>query len=92
MNELDIFSATELAKDYISNAGKEIGVELVLLTDSTIYGSLGWLFFYNSVDFIETGKDEFALAGNGPIQVLKTGEIKGISSAVSIEIAAKSIS
>jgi hypothetical protein len=43
---------------------------------STIERSFGWVFFYNSRKFLETGVTRYRLAGNGPIIVNKvSGEI-----------------
>jgi hypothetical protein len=35
----------------------------------TIEKPFGWVFFYNSKKFLETGEIGFALAGNGPAMV-----------------------
>jgi hypothetical protein len=47
----------------------------------------GWLFFYNTKDFIETGNWRSALAGNGPIFVDRSGVAKTLPSAVSWQVA-----
>ena len=49
----------------------------------------GWLFFYNSKDFIETGNPISALAGNGPIFVDRKGAVKVLPSAISWQVALK---
>jgi hypothetical protein len=33
----------------------------------------GWLFFYNSSEYLSTGNDQARLAGNGPIFIQKSG-------------------
>jgi Immunity protein 35 len=44
---------------------------------STIERPFGWVFFYNSQKYIETGVFRYRLAGNGPIIVNKnTQEIE----------------
>jgi hypothetical protein len=43
--------------------------ELALLEDSTLETEFGWVFFYNSVEFVRTGDMRFALGGNAPIIV-----------------------
>lgn len=35
----------------------------------------GWVFFYNSEDYVRTGDVIYALAGNSPIVVTRDGEI-----------------
>jgi Immunity protein 35 len=91
MKKYSLQDATQLVETYLQTAKSEIGLALVILSDETIRGESGWLFFYNSVEFINTGDVEFALAGNGPIRVLETGELTQLSSATSIEEAVKSL-
>ena len=45
----------------------------------------GWIFFYNSRDFVETSDATAALAGNGPILVTHSGEVSETPSAVAWE-------
>ncbi|WP_167761489.1 YrhB domain-containing protein [Duganella callida] len=35
----------------------------------------GWVFFFNSADFVRTGDYLTALAGNGPLMVLRNGTV-----------------
>jgi len=50
--------------------------ERVVLDDATIEKEYGWVFFYQSKKYLETGKINDALAGNAPIIVNKrTGEL-----------------
>jgi hypothetical protein len=49
----------------------------------------GWLFFYNSKEFIETGNPHARLAGNGPIFVDRSGAVKTLSSAAPWQVAIK---
>ena len=51
----------------------------------------GWLFFYNSKDFIETGNLSSSLAGNGPIFVDRGGAVKTLPSAIPWMVAIKSL-
>jgi hypothetical protein len=60
--------ARQLAQEYISRSG----LELALLDQHTIERDFGWVFFYNSKRYIETGDFRDALAGNAPIVVMKT--------------------
>ena len=42
----------------------------------TIEKPFGWVFFYNSKTYLETGEIRYALAGNGPVIVNKeTGSV-----------------
>jgi len=40
----------------------------------TIEDANGWIFFYNSLRFIQTGDSINMLAGNGPIFISKSGK------------------
>lgn len=49
----------------------------VLIEKSTIERPFGWVFFYNSEKFVNTGISEYRLAGNGPVIVNKdTGLVR----------------
>jgi hypothetical protein len=48
--------------------------------------SFGWIFFYNSKQFIDTGDFSYAIAGNAPIIINRmTGELSVTGTAHSIE-------
>ena len=44
---------------------------LVIVYSHTIEKPYGWIFFYNSKKFVETGIFSYTLAGNGPVIVNK---------------------
>lgn len=46
--------------------GQEAGDSLVILHGHTLEKPWGWVFFYTSKQFHETGDSRFALAGNAP--------------------------
>lgn len=49
----------------------------VVIETSTIEKSYGWVFFYNSKKFVESGISRYRLAGNGPVIVNKeTGAVE----------------
>ncbi len=43
----------------------------VVVEKNTIEKPFGWVFFYNSKRFVETGESRYRLAGNGPFIVNK---------------------
>jgi Immunity protein 35 len=43
----------------------------VVVDKNTIEKPFGWVFFYNSRRFVETGEFRYRLAGNGPVIVNK---------------------
>jgi hypothetical protein len=52
-------------------------LEFVVADENTIEKPFGWIFFYDSKKFLETGMDMYRIAGNGPVFVNKlTGEIE----------------
>jgi hypothetical protein len=42
----------------------------------------GWLFFYNSKEFIASGDPSACLVGNGPIFVDRSGAVKALPTAI----------
>lgn len=77
---IDRNKALSIAETIISNMPKDDPI--IILADYTIEVDRGWLFFYNSVDFIKNGDESAALAGNGPILVDRDGRARFVSSAV----------
>lgn len=60
--------------------------EVVLDERLTREEDFGWIFFYNSKEFFETGDSNFALAGNSPLIVDKeTGQIHKTGTAQPLE-------
>lgn len=60
--------------------------EMVIVEDSTIEKEYGWIFFYESKDFLESGKTRDAIAGNSPYIFNKyTAEIVETGAAHTIE-------
>jgi Immunity protein 35 len=79
--------ARALAKNAVAALAATSGDELDIIHSNTIDASEGWIFFYNSKDFIETGDLSSALAGNGPIFVDRNGVVKMLPSAIPWEVA-----
>ena len=44
-------------------------LEMVIVESATIEGEFGWVFFYDSRKYIETGDDAHAIVGNAPLLV-----------------------
>lgn len=61
--------AKEIAARYVSAFEPGAGMELMLIDGATLERDLGWVFFYNSRSFLETGNFRDALVGNAPIIV-----------------------
>jgi Immunity protein 35 len=74
--------SSDRAKALAEEAVAALGDEFAMISDKTIEVSGGWIFFYNSREFIETGNPISALAGNGPIFVDRTGAVRHLPSAL----------
>jgi Immunity protein 35 len=60
--------------------------DLVVVDDATIERDWGWVFFYNTARYVETGDRMHMLFGNAPFIVNRhTGEVRGTGTARSIE-------
>jgi hypothetical protein len=83
--------AKHLAEKSVDALAEANGDEYAVMHHATIEISEGWIFFYNSRGFIETGNFRSRLAGNGPIFVDRTGNLRHLPSAVPWQVAIKSI-
>lgn len=62
--------AQMLVEDELNNSNSEAdSVECVVLGDETIEKEWGWVFFYQSKAFVESGDFRDMLGGNAPIIV-----------------------
>jgi hypothetical protein len=61
--------AKKIAERYIAALEPTVGMKLMLIDDATIERNLGWVFFYNTRSFLESGQFSDCLAGNAPIIV-----------------------
>jgi hypothetical protein len=68
---LDINAAKSLVLSYLGSKRPPADDELVICDSDTRELDYGWVFFYNSKMFIETGDLRYALAGNAPLLVDK---------------------
>jgi hypothetical protein len=75
-NELSMINqeqARELVWTHIHRVNSS-NLELMILDEHTIETEFGWVFFWNSRLYIETGEFKYALAGNAPMIVDKLAE------------------
>jgi hypothetical protein len=66
---IDAVEAREVARKYIEAIEPSVGAELMLFDESTIERAVGWMFFYQTREFVETGIWSSALVGNAPLIV-----------------------
>jgi hypothetical protein len=75
---IDRHEATRLARASVPS-------EYVLLEEETLEESFGWVFFYQSPEFVRTGDFRDALVGNAPIVVLRNGDVHATGTAHPLE-------
>lgn len=69
---MNIKEAQRLVEEDLEQLSREQNsVECVVLEDETIEKSWGWVFFYQSKAYVESGDELDMLAGNAPIIVNK---------------------
>ena len=66
---IDKATAQQLVVDYLYKFPQARRYHYVIMEEYTIEKEYGWIFFYNSRRFLETGDESAALFGNGPIVV-----------------------
>lgn len=69
MQNITLNDAQTLAEEYISKL--DVDEELVVLDDETLTEDFGWVFFYNTKKFQETGDFRDMVGGNAPIIIDK---------------------
>ena len=83
---IDITEATRRAQKYVSGLNVDGEHMFVLQSDDTMEVSFGWVFFYNTDKFIESGDFRYAALGNAPIIVdARNGEVVVTGTAEPIE-------
>ena len=78
--------ARALVEQYLAEQDLTVDVDVVLLDDATIERPWGWVFFYESRQFVESGDSDEFLLGNVPLIVERgSGRLILTGSAESIE-------
>ncbi|VWD00086.1 YrhB domain-containing protein [Burkholderia contaminans] len=77
--ELTAEQAKKVAQLAITEAGWE-GCDAVVVDEYTQEFDVGWVFFYQSARFLETGEFGFSLVGNAPFFVSR---VSGYSAFIS---------
>jgi hypothetical protein len=71
---INIERAKEIALKKVSDIEKKSNVKLALLEDETIEFKYGWIFFYQSEEYVTTGNLNSLVGGNAPILIDKSDE------------------
>ena len=82
VNNLSFDEIQEFARAEVWRLGNAVGDEFELMLDRTAEVTLGWVFFFNSAEFIRTREITSSLAGNGPIFVSREGVIHHLPSRI----------
>ena len=79
--------ATESVKNELRRRCQIPGDSYVIVEKFTIEKHFGWVFFYNSKRYLETGNISDAIAGNGPVFVNRlNGRVEFCGSHKPIEV------
>nr|WP_315261187.1 YrhB domain-containing protein [uncultured Duganella sp.] len=81
MDAINQNEAWDIALSKVQELGRASGGDFEILAEETRTIELGWVFFYNSSNFVRTGDIKFALAGNGSLLVTKDGQISCLPTA-----------
>lgn len=84
--EFAIEQARSIALDRIKMLEALTDCELILLDAMTIERSFGWVFFYGSKAYVESGQPSDALAGNAPFVLMRAdGAVRETGTAMPLE-------
>jgi hypothetical protein len=78
--------AKQLVQSRLDIETGESGCSMVVIDSSTLERPFGWVFFYQSEDYLLTGNESSQLAGNAPLIVNRhTGLITVAGTAAPVE-------
>jgi hypothetical protein len=74
--------AKDRASVHLAAFAEEAECEVVIVDSATIERAFGWVFFYQSREYVETGDFAHRLVGNAPLIVNRlTGEVRSTGTA-----------
>ena len=82
MSNIDFRRAAEIARKQIEELANAVGDNFAIRPELTKEIGKGWVFFYNSVEFLSTGNPTSTLIGNGPILITRNGAIHILPTAI----------
>lgn len=88
---VDYERAHFLARQHVDAVSEQAGTECMVIDDMTAAIPEGWVFFYNSAEYLRTGDLIAALAGNGPLFVRTSGQVHILPTYSSWEEGVKSV-
>lgn len=72
--------ASEIARRELDRLAAAANDSFDLLLEETQLTDAGWLFFFNSSEFVRTRNSIDSLAGNGPLLVMNDGQVRQLPS------------
>lgn len=87
----DLEDAYFLAHKRVEDLAQAAGDEFEILRELTVEVQQGWIFFYNTADFVRTNNFSSSLAGNGPVLVTHAGVVHELPSGIPWEEAVQKI-
>jgi Immunity protein 35 len=82
MHRLDVGSAEVIARERVNKLAEAAGDQFEILSELTRAVDVGWVFFFNTSDFVRTRETSCAVAGNGPILIAHDGTTYELPSAI----------
>jgi hypothetical protein len=77
--------ARAAAKRYVANVSADGGTEYVVVEELTREYDFGWVFFYNTRAYVETGDEMQMAVGNAPVIVSRDGAVHVTGTAHPVE-------
>ncbi len=68
--------AQEVAREQIKRIQTSTGIDLTLVDADTVEFDEGWIFYWDSTGYLETGDFGMAIGGNAPFVIFKDGAIR----------------
>lgn len=79
--------ALQKVRAHIAQVMSDDDVEFVVLEEKTLATDFGWVFFYDTKEFAETGDELARAVGNAPLIVdAKSGHLESTGTAHPVEV------
>jgi hypothetical protein len=82
MDAINRAAAFNIAQAKVDELGLAAGDAFEILRSETKEVEQGWIFFYNSAEYVRSRDPLRALAGNGPLLVLRDGQLAVLPTAL----------
>ncbi|WP_092953350.1 YrhB domain-containing protein [Paracidovorax konjaci] len=72
---IEYAEALRIAENYVQRLAEIANDDFRIILEDTKEIEKGWVFFFNTSEFIKSGNHLYALAGNGPFLVKRNADI-----------------